>query len=726
MARPLTLSEPWYVLLFRAHPGAPPYRPVVGLEETLRQYLKGEVTLPLGFDKALAPVIPALWYCLHLPHSRFGFRKIPARVLKFYQRLHSPHRIILLPVPWRRPLPPLLRHADPKILLAPSDLLPEAQALAAGLTSVVDVHSVGDLSSGTLVRHWEMLRSALKVGAIRYVRPSRLFPDNPLRASFLSMLWFVRQLRDGTDRGVPWRLPSQEEVLSYSMYCQAVLSAVARLEAKRTPPPEASRKMPAVLREEMRQFKCPVAVSMPGLAPRASASELTRALRRVVTPPHEDALVEGSVQAFLAAHRAISRGGIAFLGTAVPGDAFVALDELERAWSSPSPRPVAVRRLLGRVGAIAQAQLTEHQMAAILHSNSLTVFTEFPIGLSLAPGGSSPLCCRVPIAYRPLLPLTRALQLELLPVPTIFLRGKLRVLILECIPRTDAAGRASRDGWHVAQGVLRKTQGVTSRVLEVSSAKDVRRALARWGADILVLSAHGIADDQRTGLLLGRDEVFDPEIGRLPPVVFLSACRVSPRGRGTVTVADLLLRQGALVVIGTMIPVDARRNALLMARFFANASEAVRGALPDNSLEAVWHFTRVSNAVNDIVSGNKHLFRWANEGSSGRSVITEFMLHRSHGRLRWSSIYEDSEAILAEIAREQGVERKFIGWLRSPGYTPESLAYIVMGWPDRVVFYDPDFERAERRLGPRVEAWRRLADREIAKGHPRGATKRST
>ncbi|MGH2359035.1 MAG: CHAT domain-containing protein [bacterium] len=241
-------------------------------------------------------------------------------------------------------------------------------------------------------------------------------------------------------------------------------------------------------------------------------------------------------------------------------------------------------------------------------------------------------------------------------------------------------------------------------VVEVDSVAELRDALTReYG--VLVLSAHGVSIGNRHGLMCGREPMFGDEIDVLPPVVCLSACSVSPRGVGTVNIADLMFRHGARVVLGTLVPVDVRRNAILMTRLFANMAEALHGRGSNTTFEGVWHFTQLSNAVNDILSGNDQLSSWASQGSREEAVIYQFMSQRSAGRLRKSHIYDDTEAVLCEMVRERGLKGKFQAWLTTPGYLPESLLYVVLGAPDRIVFNDPMFTASERRLGARVDAW---------------------
>ena len=72
---------------------------------------------------------------------------------------------------------------------------------------------------------------------------------------------------------------------------------------------------------------------------------------------------------------------------------------------------------------------------------------------------------------------------------------------------------------------------------------------------ILVLSAHGVFQGglQPAGLMIGDEVCLGPGLGPLPPVVILSACHVAPRGTGAVSVADMLLREGALAVLGLIV-----------------------------------------------------------------------------------------------------------------------------------------------------------------------------
>ncbi len=217
---------------------------------------------------------------------------------------------------------------------------------------------------------------------------------------------------------------------------------------------------------------------------------------------------------------------------------------------------------------------------------------------------------------------------------------------------------------------------------------DLRRALASDEYDMLVLSAHGMRRGNSTALKVGNSEVlFDQDLGRVPPIVCLSACQVAPRGAGTVNVSDLFFRQGAIVVLGTLVPVDVRRNATLMTRLFVNMAATLRGELKFRTLEEVWRFTSISNAVHDILSASRRSSEWAYKVRNGVWPIKEFMDIRvaERGGIHLSNVYSESEQILQDIADDWGVGAWFRSWIRNQGYVPESLFYAMLGWPDRII-----------------------------------------
>jgi hypothetical protein len=698
-----TFAEPYYVIVFKASAGSAPYRPVVDG----RAYTSAVATLPYGLDRELATALPAMWYCLHLPRTNLDLTDMHAKGMKASQLLVDlPHHIMLLPVPWPEPLPILFPAHWPAIILAPKTLRSEAAQLASLLPVVCDIADTADLNVASLQRHWTALYAALRLDHPRYAWPSRIFSDSPQRALLLPNLFLARQFRGGRDEEIPDVGPTKAAVMGYSANCQVVLSATARLEAENIALSQAAARFPQTIAEEWRSYKCPVALLLPGISRTAASRKVARLrAKHGIDVSTDDARVENTALEFLAAHRAAARLGVSVNAASVPDQAFTTLYTLERMFDGPRVSPRKVTKHLDRLSHEVVPGLVAEERFALLHASSITSFSEFPIGLVTIPPDTSPLCCRTPIAYRPLCPLTRALQFETFSVPIIYLRDRLAILCLECIPREDPVGRLSRDGWKQAFEELRGRRDVVFDFVEVDSIAGLREALNAREYHIVVISAHGYYDrgTNRTGFRVGlRDIVFEHELGSLPPLVCLAACQVAPRGSGSLNVTDLLFRQGAVAVLGTLVPIDVRRNAHLMVRFFVYVAETLDGRNSFRSIDEVWQFTATSNAVLDVALGARRATDWMWEKWNGTYGIKDFMLTQSVGRVRKGHVYSDTEMIMQAMATERGKGVAFKAWLTNQGYVPESIFYMFLGWPERLILCDRQFEEARDFYG---EAW---------------------
>jgi hypothetical protein len=107
-------------------------------------------------------------------------------------------------------------------------------------------------------------------------------------------------------------------------------------------------------------------------------------------------------------------------------------------------------------------------------------------------------------------------------------------------------------------------------------------------------------------------------------------------------------------MLGTQVPVNVARNAVLMMRFLLYITEVLAGPERHSTLLEVWHRVQASNAVNDVVAGSRHLQAWSMADDSGTPTIVEFMSARSAGQLRTGHIYADTERVLREIAEDRG------------------------------------------------------------------------
>jgi hypothetical protein len=393
----------------------------------------------------------------------------------------------------------------------------------------------------------------------------------------------------------------------------------------------------------------------------------------------------------MVAHHSSAFDSIGLVLPECPPAAYRALAELEHSWVT-SARPRAVSSTLRRLDAAVRPTWTDQSEAALHSGSSLTVFSDFPLGLSRPFGLTAPLSCAMPVSYRPLTPLTRTLPNTLLAGYPVALNRGFSVLVVECIPPTDPVGQVSRRVWPtIIENLSSQVPTSTFVYVDAPTSGALRAAVSTHEPDILVISAHGFSqrDANAAGIMIGETPSLGIGLGPLPPLVVLSACHVAPRGTGQVTIADLLLREGAMTVLGTLVPVDVRRNALLTQRLlYAIGSRVDRGTPLGDTIREVWHWIQWSNAVLDIAGATPRFLDWFMTRPAGqsRSPQETFRLERGHfERVRPGHVYGDSEELLIEIADALGAGDRVRSWIRGTGYLPESAMYCLVGEPERIL-----------------------------------------
>jgi hypothetical protein len=662
------------------------------------------VTVPHGLSREMAAALPGLWYCLHLPSTFFQLMNLPYSFVKHSQLVALDHQFFFAPVQIfnREYVPEWPPTVTPVLALCADDLLDEVRSRAQDLGFLLPPASFSELSDVSLKAHWRTIHEAVGSDVPYLGHELDLTRRLDLSVTSLPARWLSRQV---------WRQSTEDvsgqpiEIVERAQLAQATLAAYASLEREGRASVSKSQLNEAVVREYAR-LRIPVTLGLPGVAAAYSRQVYSATVRRRIQPisatddrdtwspdmaSRSDSLVERSTIELLTAHHAIARAGTGLMLQSVPREAFVALAELERHFSAMANGP-GVARLLGRLNEAAAPIWTEALIEAVAGASTLNVFSNFPIGLLTYPGDTSPLVTRLPIAYQPLNPLSRIMQAELTYTAPINLSRGFRVLVAECISADDPVGVISRIAWESAREFV--TSGgypITFDVVEAYSIAKLNEALDTE-PDVLVISAHGMyrARSNLAGLLIGNEICLGPELGDLPPIVVLSACQVAPRGLGPVSIADLLLRQGALAVLGTQVPVDVRRNALLMARLFLYLAETLVTRESFATLLDAWHFVQMSNPVYDVLNGSEALYDWGvTRSADGRSVLAEFLGVRSAGQLRRGNLYRDTERVLGEIADDQGLGDKVRNWFRRPGYVPETLFYVMAGKPERIYLSDP-------------------------------------
>lgn len=701
-------KRPLYAVLFDSglDPAAP-YQPYIVADTKASMYDKQtSLTVPHGLSKEMAAALPCLWYCLHLPNIFAQFFQIPCDVLQSNQTQPCDHQFFFAPVQIfnKEYVPEWPPWAAPALTICPDHLMEQVTAAARTLGFRLPAIGYSQLSDEKLRSHWRALQVEFAPELPYLDVQIQLTQRLDLAATSLPARWITRQLLGDTSEDLA---ADPKRLIDQARFSLAIVAVTADLEHSKLAhtSPHSSTSAPTAI--ELSSLRVPVSLALPGVAAaytRRVYSAATRSRIRSLTATNPDdtwatdladrpdSMVERAVIELLTAHRALARTGIGLMLPSVPQEAFIALAELERHFRT-TPNAASVWRLLDRLNDAAKSIWSGALVDAVASASNLTVFSNFPIGLLTYPGDSSPLCTRVPIAYRPLNPLSRAMQSELTYVPPFDLSQGYRVLVAECISGDDPVGAVSRIGWESGYRLVRDgSYRMEFEIVEVPSIERLNAAITEYNPHVLVVSAHGVylAQAGLAGLRIGEELCLGPELVELPPIVIMSACHVAPRGAGPVTITDLILRQGARAVLGTQVPVDVRRNAILMTRLFIYLAETLARSEGFTTLLDAWHHVQASNAIYDVLNGSRALNDFGlSPDRLGITVLAEFLGSRSAGRLRRGNIYVDTERVLSEIADDRGVGDSVRNWFQRPGYVPESLFYVFAGAPEKIFLRHP-------------------------------------
>ena len=668
------------MVLFDATDVDAPYSPI-----TFGDTQQGHpVTQPHGFDREMLPALDAVWFALHLPRRTLDTLDLPLRFLSLAPRLDLAHHITMVPLPllgkdeWIH----AFEEASPALVLAPKGQLQAAEAFAETARVPFGVVSFDDLTNGTLVKLWKALAQRSGAPTARQLAASiPLLPRTPQHATALAAQFLARQQRE--EKKIHSLRGDRPQVLDRLVHVQSTVDAWRRAEVAGYTKAPSTSVFREFYSESVRTVKLNTVLAVPGAAPlyrRRLAAQLG-------DTPASDAEEERGVIAVLAAHRGAAWSARTIVTDPIPPELWGMYAQLEAHCASAHVRPHTVWRMLRSLGARTASVLGADVHAGLRRASSVTAFSDFPIGLAMLPGDSSPLGIRVPLNQLALTPLTRCLQFELAPKPFFDWSTGVRVLIAECLSPTDPLWAPSDRVWRLIAETLNATEGSRCDVVAITDEPHLNAVLRSEPYDMLILSAHGAYDRtsnmaaiyirDAASLLLDTDQV--------PPVVVLSACEVSPRAFGAVSAADLLFRHGASVVIGTLVPIDLRRNAYLLNRFATYISDAIEGRTTFETLGQLWHHVLSTHAVHDIYAASHRIQRWAFSFQNGLTVDAEFKNVRSVGRLHSGTIHRESEAVLLEIARDRGFEDVLRSTLQSQGYFPESVFYTLLGRGDRIV-----------------------------------------
>lgn len=650
-----------------------------------------------SFDEDLLPALPALWYAMHLPKTRFEVVDMELPAIRANASESRRHELLLMPARLLKEptiVDMLCRHGEPAIILCPAQHLEAARAVSSHVGFVLEPAPVDSFSQASLDAHWAALAESW---ARDWPEGTRLAPKAPVWSPAISrqgshLAWknFRRLL--GHEREVPPEEDDPYDLAFHQLYARSLAESLTQLEDQGVGPDEAPAAMEELLPRVAATIRIPLAISLPGVSPvyerlvrravQAASPVPTTQSAAIVTDAHV-----ADVLALVVGHQAAGDGSMGVVLTdPVPPEAFHALADLERHWTTGAV-PAKEEKLRRRLDETMAALWTDELRRVLRSTSQIDAYTNFPIGLLRPPGHTAPLAAQIPIAYRPLNPLTRTLQQQVGADQFADLSEGYTVLVAECINPDDPVGQVSREAWaHLRDDLVGSREPMNVVLEEAVTPAAVRAAVQEHKPEILILSAHGVypREGNVAGLRIGDDFSLGLDLGPMPPLVILSACNSGPRGGGAVAVTDLLIRQGAIAVISTLVPVRVIHNSVFLIRLLHYINESIAGRENHKTLVDLWHRVQTNTVIIDILYGNPRLSVWGHSEVDGLSPVAAFMGSRSAGRIRTSHLYEDAEAVLLEVAAEQGLRNKVEGWLRRPGYVPESMMYTLVGDPTRI------------------------------------------
>jgi hypothetical protein len=640
----------------------------------------------------------ALTYCLHLPRFVFDLRSQPAQAILASLHFEPAHRVAFLRYPevLAAEYRGQLRAKFPTLLFAPDDLLGEVQQLAQDVGAPLGAISITQLSSESLRRHWKEI-GQLAADSNAGQKPVWFNPLNApppaledltaLEPMKLAIKFLARRIH--AERAVgDLAGASEEDLLDWFLYLHRLLQALAAIE-KDGDGGDFAATMDRHMRQPPRLPPVPLVLGSRS-PPRKPFLWADIGIKTI-----DPALDEPLYLAMLT-HRTLASNGIGLRAADVPESLTQRLRQLEDLCAQPSrdiPKIWWTVDMLGREAAKVLGAMTS---TIARFQPSVVLFAEFPFGLTLVDDASAPMHFVSPVTYRPVTPLAAAAEYEFKLVPLVFLRTGFRVLLVECLDPNEPMYVAARAAWENLRRSMQGLPGLEFELAAAGSIRDLNAHLIKSTPDILIVSGHGGRDQngQVAGVRVGSDLWAGERIEFAPKVVILSACAVTPRSSETLNIADLLLFQGVVTVIGTLVPIDFALNANFLLRFFQCIHQAIIGNERFRSLDQAWCAALCGSAINDVIQNSEKLFSWAM--LEWDRMMDDYIEQLNSGHIRPAHIYLDAERFVREYAAKRHVLEMFEEDLKPRSYFPETIFYMLIGHAQRIILQD-DFAEAVRR-----------------------------
>lgn len=214
---------------------------------------------------------------------------------------------------------------------------------------------------------------------------------------------------------------------------------------------------------------------------------------------------------------------------------------------------------------------------------------------------------------------------------------------------------------------LKDDAKVKVKFVDVDSVKQVIEEMNNYSGYILIFDCHGDhgGSSENGWLHIGNEKLNTWElsyVARVPPIVMLSACLTLPISGSHASVANGLLRSGAMSVIGTFLPIDAVKSAVFIARILYRM-EAFLPAIKALGFNAVsWR---------SFISGFMRM-----------SYVTDIVnfLHQD------KKLLNETQAVKIKIDANNVINLGDVSWFDKVSDMIESCLSVEQGWLFKTIF----------------------------------------
>ncbi|MFA6314445.1 MAG: CHAT domain-containing protein [Sterolibacterium sp.] len=199
------------------------------------------------------------------------------------------------------------------------------------------------------------------------------------------------------------------------------------------------------------------------------------------------------------------------------------------------------------------------------------------------------------------------------------------ILVIRSFAATDRIGSVLEDAFQCFP-FRNTTWEVKIRFVDVDTADQLVDTLNAHTGAIVIFDCHGTFEPSEylSSLKIGAAAVhlweLRKRIRRMPPIVLLSACDTLPVDGSHASVATSMLLLGARTVVATLLPINAVKGAIFLARLVFRIGEFVPLAL-NNRLRISWR---------EVVAGMTKMLH-----------VTEVLWHLAERRMIDRAVYEE-------------------------------------------------------------------------------------